>query len=57
MNLTTSLKSAVVSAFILGAASAANAAIVVDQSNIAVAPNGGSIIYQIFGSSNVVQPA
>ena len=50
MNLTTSLKSAVVSAFMLGAASAANAAVVVDQSNIAVAPNGGSIIYQVFGS-------
>jgi hypothetical protein len=50
MNLTTSLKSAVVSACLLGAASAANAAVVVDQSNIAVAPNGGSIIYQVFGS-------
>ncbi|MBK8273566.1 MAG: hypothetical protein IPK89_11935 [Sphingomonadales bacterium] len=49
MNLTTSLKAAVVSAFMFGAVGAANAAVVVDQSNIAVAPSGGSIIYQIFG--------
>ena len=50
MNLGTGLKSAVVSAFMFASVTAANAAVVIDQSNIAVAPSGGSIIYQVFGS-------
>jgi len=50
MNLVTGFKSAVASAILFASVGAANAAVVVDQSNIAVAPNGGSIIYQVFGS-------
>ncbi|WP_411291540.1 PEPxxWA-CTERM sorting domain-containing protein [Sphingorhabdus sp.] len=50
MNIKTGFKSAAFSALMLAAISPASAAVVVDQSNIAVAPNGGSIIYQVFGS-------
>ncbi len=50
MNIKTGFKSAAFSALMLASISPASAAVVIDQSNIAVAPNGGSIIYQIYGS-------
>lgn len=50
MNIKMGFKSAAFSALMLASISPASAAVVVDQSNIAVAPSGGSIIYQIFGS-------
>ena len=50
MNSKTGFKSAAFSALMLASISPASAAVVIDQSNIAVAPSGGSIIYQVFGS-------
>lgn len=56
MTLMTGFKSVAAAAVLCATVGAANAAVVVDQSNIAVAPSGGSIIYQLFGSPINLNP-